>query len=75
MRGNLNETCGFGKIETCVANLGEKDGVDERIVLEIFENAKTLVLWCCAVNVRFAELARVLLQGVDVVGEYYNLVS
>jgi hypothetical protein len=75
MRRYLNEASGFWQVQTGVTNLGEKDCVDGVVVLEVLQNAETLLLRRCTVDVSFAELLRILLQCIDVVGEDDDLVA
>jgi len=71
----LYKTCCFGEIQTRVTNLGKKDGVDLGIVLEVFQNAHTLILWGTAVNVSFVQLERIFLQSKNIIRKNDDLVA
>ena len=50
MRGDLNEAGSFWKIERRVPNLREEEGVDAVVVLEVFQDPKTLCIARGSIN-------------------------
>lgn len=54
MRGNLNQTSSFWQIDTGIANLGQENGTDCRIVLEVLQNTHTFLLTRATINVRLS---------------------
>lgn len=75
VRRDLDEAGRLGQIDRRVADLGQEDGVDDRVVLEVLQDAHALDLWRTAVDVRLAELDGVRLERIHIVGKDDDLVA
>jgi hypothetical protein len=65
----LNEAGCFWKIDRCIADGREKDGLDVIVVSKIFENVHSFLLTRSAVDKMSSEVLGVHLQSIDVIGE------
>lgn len=54
MGRDLDKTCRFGKIDGCVADFGEEDGVYFRVVLKVLKDTHSLKLGCPSMNIEFS---------------------
>lgn len=55
MRGNLNETSCFGKVDGGIPDFRQENCIDCRVILEVLQDTHPLGLWSATVNVHLIQ--------------------